>query len=78
MAVFAVLNGVVGEDLNEKLTAEKRLEGGNGVNHANMGGAGVENIPGGGTCTSKGSEASEELWLLHRVPWGSNKNRGGL
>lgn len=38
MAVFAVLNRVVGDDLNEKLTVEKRLEGGNGVNHANMGG----------------------------------------
>lgn len=37
MAVFAVLNRVVGEDLNEKLTGEKRLEGGNGVNHANVG-----------------------------------------
>lgn len=37
LAVFAVLNRVVRENLNEKLTGEKRLEGGNGVNHANMG-----------------------------------------
>lgn len=42
LAVFAVLNRVVGEDLNEKLTVEKRLEGGNGVNHANMEGEGRE------------------------------------
>lgn len=61
MAVFAILNSIVGEDFNEKLTVEKSLEGCDGVNHVGMWG---ENIPGGGPCTCKGPEALGELWLL--------------
>lgn len=33
---YAILNRVLGADLNEELTVEKRLEGGEGVKHADM------------------------------------------
>lgn len=33
---YAILNSVLGADLNEELTVEKRLEGSEGVNHADM------------------------------------------
>ena len=70
MAFFETVNSVVGTDLNEKLTVDKRLEGDDGVNHAGMWG---KNTAGGDTCTCKGAAASGELWILHRVSWGSTR-----